>query len=669
MIDLNGLPQNVKDEIELREGMDQTFYRFTETDYSDWFWTWLQERADPNNPQSVLLSIYGKQGCHLKGTLIQTYVGLKPIESVVAGDLVWAGNAWRPCIPIIKGRQQTLRVRLKSGTLLNMTPDHVMKTGRGWMKAEDVVVGDVMVQGNIPWSTEWNEESERAAVVAMLLADGHADVVRKVEKYDYVRKTDRNFVKEPKKFHEYDAHRVRFYKSDGSLRNFMKKMLVKHFGANVAGEYRDKGTVATRVVCVVNRRVFERVVAEGVPIGKKSSIVEIPQWVQRSDAAMNGFLAGYFACDGSFYQGGVEISSCSESLIDQMQAWLSARGVVAKKLVKVRKNERWSTSYRLVVRQWDSLKEWVDHVPNLSTKKQAVLRAPERVVRKNGTKAHQCTVESISKGCVGDVFDLHVKDVHEYIANGVVSSNSGKSMAAISICSFIDPNFMVRHIYFGYDKLVYDRGALKDNTAVLVDEQSQTFGLDAHRINIILTNLKEQLRKKSIHMIFCAPVLYPEAQSSMYQLEVMFIDYENQECYAALKTRDGLTLGHVRIPYPLKVLEDGSTLTTREFIAEYEKKKDDHLEMVLGNRNVDMFEERAEQIMKHPLFKQAEKVYKRKMGYIPQNTLVQLINKIYPEYHAGVVPLEIAGRIKLNKEVSGQWEVAGKAVRRKDRGK
>ena len=63
--------------------------------------------------------------------------------------------------------------------------------------------------------------------------------------------------------------------------------------------------------------------------------------------------------------------------------------------------------------------------------------------------------------------------------------------------------------------------------------------------------------------------------------------------------------------------------------------------------------------MKHPMFKQAEKIYRAKMGYIPQSTLVQLINKIFPEYNAGIVPLEIAGRIKLDRELSGKWNVAG----------
>lgn len=256
---------------------------------------------------------------------------------------------------------------------------------------------------------------------------------------------------------------------------------------------------------------------------------------------------------------------------------------------------------------------------------------------------------------------------HSFIASIYGMQGAGKSMTAISMCCFLDPNFSSENIYFDYNDLVYNRHKLNPNTAVLVDEQSQSFGLDSHRVMIILASLKEQLRKKSIHFIFCAPTLYEEAKSSMYLFETMFIDYEQQESYSAMKTREGLTLGHVRVPYPLKQLEDGTTLASPRLIEEYQKKKDEHLERVLGKNDMDIFEDRAQKVMQHPLFVKAEKLYKMKMGYIPQNTLIQIINKIYPEFNAGVVPVEIAGRIKLDKEISGEWEVSGRAATKKDR--
>ena len=720
-IDVRSLPKEIRDIIEMREASDQTFGRFVDEDYTEVFWDKLSERADPNVEHSFISSVCGTQGCHLRGTLIHTNDGLKPIENIVTGDLVWSGNAWRSCIPIVKGCQQTLKVTLRNGIVLNMTPDHQMKTSRGWVCAEDMVVGESLVQGNIPWSTEWNDESERAMVVGMLLADGHLDSLRVKQKYDYIRISKRMQKKQPKEFHEWMKHRIRLYNKDAEVHRRFRDAIIKHYAATATCSYEDifKGIRRSTVTCIQNERVFNSLVVDGVLTGNKAAIIEIPRWITASDAAMNGFLAGYFVCDGSFYSnsrrvnGTVEIASCSEKLVRQVQFWLLAKGVVSSVVSRAGIGNK-KTSWRLLLQQWDSLNEWVNHVPNISENKCVKMgkmnniqwmkygnniveewknmrnsgmtyqkisdevgagyvtvwnainknNRGNRKVAKNNTKEYRLEIVNVDVGEFGDVFDLHVKDVHEYVANGLVSKNSGKSLSAISMCCFLDPNFSADNIFFGYDQLVYARHKLRSNTAVLVDEQSQAYGLDSHRVNIILASLKEQLRKKSIHFIFCAPVLYPESQSSMYIIETIFIDYETREVYAALKTREGLTLGHIRIPHPLKELEDGESLASKELVDAYQRKKDAHLEKVLGQKNVDTFEERAIEIMKNSLFRKAEKIYIRKMGYIPNATVVQLINKIFPEYNAGVVPLEIAGRIKLDKELSGEWEVAGKVTRR-----
>jgi hypothetical protein len=429
MIDINKLPVDVRTIIELKEATDQTFQNFLDNDMTDWFWGLLRERSDPNVEHSVLISTYGSQGCHLEGTIIQAKRGLVAIQDIVAGDEVWAGGDWRKCTLVKSGIQSTMRITLCCGVVLNLTPDHRMKVGDRWKRADELKKGEFFVPGDAPG------------------------------------------------FHQL------------------------------------------------------------------------------------------------------------------------------------------------------SLQE--------------------------------CEIVGISQGLVGNVYDLHVDEVHEYIANGVVSHNSGKSYAALAIACYLDPTFNVDRIYFGYQRLVDERSKLQQNTAVIVDEQAQPFGIDSHRINIMLTGLKEQLRKKSIHFIFCSPVLYPEHETSMYLLETMFIDYETEECYAALKTRDGLCMGHVRIPSPLKILEHGDSLATKQFIKDYQAKKDAHLEVLLGQKDVDVFEERATAVCKHEMFLRVEKMYVDKVGYIPHGMLIQLINKIFPEFNAGVMPAEIAARIKFNKETDGSWSISG----------
>jgi hypothetical protein len=263
-------------------------------------------------------------------------------------------------------------------------------------------------------------------------------------------------------------------------------------------------------------------------------------------------------------------------------------------------------------------------------------------------------VESVMSAGELQCVDIGVdSDDHMFMLSGGLLTHN--SWSTISMCFYVDPNFSIEHIYFSYDALVRNRHKLKPHTAVLLDEQTQSFGLDSTRVMIMLSSIKEQLRKKSIHLFFCSPVLHAESATSNYILEVMFVDNETQESYAALKTREGLTLGHVRIPSPLKILDDGDSFATAEFMKAYEAKKDAHIEHMLGQKTIDQFEDRANAAIAEPLFKKAEKLYRSQLGYMPRDRVVQVINMLWPEYNGNVMSHEIAERIRMKMEMSGRW--------------
>lgn len=238
-------------------------------------------------------------------------------------------------------------------------------------------------------------------------------------------------------------------------------------------------------------------------------------------------------------------------------------------------------------------------------------------------------------------------------------TGSGKSMSALAIAALLDPGFSVDRVFFNYQQLVYAKANLPDNCCVVVDEQAATYGVDSHRINVILATLKEQLRKRGISFIFCSPVLYPEAESSHYIIETIYIDEEEQEVVAALKSPEKLVYGHINIPHPLKPIDDQGSLLTQGFIDEYQIKKDLHLEEVLGRKSADPIEDHAQQVVKHPVFLKAERIYVMRFGYMPHGSLQQLISKIFPEFGGGVMSGEVAGRVRLNKETGGEWTLPG----------
>jgi hypothetical protein len=247
---------------------------------------------------------------------------------------------------------------------------------------------------------------------------------------------------------------------------------------------------------------------------------------------------------------------------------------------------------------------------------------------------------------------------HSFICSVAGKQGGGKSYSALSCCSVLDPNFSIDNIYFDYNDLVNNRHRLLPNTAVLVDEQTESYGVDSNRVNIVLHALKEQLRKKSIHFFFCSPTLKDEYHTSQYVLETMFIDYEEKITYCAYKTRELLTLGYVKIPHPLNFLP-------REFLEEYEARKDAHLDMLTGVKQVDEIEDRAKLIMASPIFLKAELIYRKKLGYVPMNMLWQIISKLYPDFKSGVMVGELASRIKLNKELTGEWMISGVKPKKK----
>jgi hypothetical protein len=247
---------------------------------------------------------------------------------------------------------------------------------------------------------------------------------------------------------------------------------------------------------------------------------------------------------------------------------------------------------------------------------------------------------------------------HSYIASVYGTQGGGKSYLSLACCAFLDPNFSIDNIYFDYNKLVYDRHKLKPHMSVLVDEQSESYGLDSHRVNILLQGLKEQLRKKSVHFFFSSPTLKPEYTSSMYVFETLFIDKTEKLCYSAYKTRELHCLGYVTVPHPLNFVN-------KEFLAEYEKRKDEHLDRLMGRATFDEMGERAKQIIKNPVFINAEKVYVAQKGFIPQNTLMQVINKIFPEFRSNIVVGELAQRIKFEKEMTGVWRIPGQKKKKK----
>jgi hypothetical protein len=236
-----------------------------------------------------------------------------------------------------------------------------------------------------------------------------------------------------------------------------------------------------------------------------------------------------------------------------------------------------------------------------------------------------------------------------FIASWYGRQGSSKSYSGIATAGVLDPDFSADKIYFDIDLLVNDRAKLKSHDCIILDEMSRVFGTDSMRVSIQMVAMKEQLRKKSIHMIYISPVLKEEYRSSLYVLETLFLDEKNKLSYNAFKTNNLLCLGYIAMPHPLHFVD-------KKVLIDYEKKKDEHLKEVLEG-GIDLVEERATSICKNPLFCKANEVYKKSRGYIPYKILVQIVEKIYPEFKGSVIVYELSDRVKCNMEINSEWVI------------
>jgi hypothetical protein len=686
-LNIKQLPQYVQDTIELKEQTDQTFaMNFLDKPYTEIFFDILNQRR--NNPEHcIIISMSGLQGsgkCFKQNSKVLSKRGVIEGKDLVVGDIVFNEcgeetkilNKWNT-------EKNCLKLKLDFANDVIISKEHKFPTLRGELSAEELKLGD-FIQLSVPKITVSGTTSDydRAFVFGSFIADGNIIIRRKK---DVVGK------KGMKK--SGNAYLMQISNNDEEYLNYILKKIKKEF--NFINVVVRRASGIGRYVLVATGK--EEVFRFSELCGKNSDDKKVPFEIFKTIEGVRGFLDGYanndLTCNivkskKNTWKTEVGFLIKSEVAAMSILDALHFEDIYPTVVIRELKSGKWKGRkyYRMTIPAKSVMKFFnkrnfvnesklvrVNEVKNKrlensvgksynTIKGNSIFTNDNKIKEIGGIKyAKILKIEDVGmQSCVDVEVDC---ESHLFqFAGGLVTHNS---MSAITLACYLDPKFSADRIFFGYDDLVHNRQTLPDNCCVVVDEQSQTYGIDAHRIMIVLQNLKEQLRKRGISFIFCSPVIYEEAKSSMFIIETIFIDEETREVVAALKDRDGLVYGHVRIPHPLKPIDEQGGLATSELIKIYQAKKDEHLETVLGRDAKDHTLETAEAVMKHSMFVKAEQIYVKRYGYIPQGSLQQLINMIFPEYNSGVMTAEIAGRVRLIKEMSGQWDLSGHSSKSK----
>lgn len=656
------LPKEIKDRLELKELTDQTFYRVLEEDYTEEFMSTLEARKSVEVEHSFLASVSSSQGtgkCVDENELIfvkRNYRSmLVPLKDVVVGDVIWGskynktiGRNLCSFIPkrtkvlnVNKSFESGIRVISEKTLPFVISEKHrqiVVRDGKlVEINGVDLVVGDKLVL--FPdRKCMFNGEFDNKKYILGFLAGAYV--------------ADGNLA-----YSLSSRPKVMFTKGDGSVVQKIKEFFKQSFGVDMNECMQKRKNISVSVLYSSDCLAVSFFKQFGDGTENKMLL-----WDDFDYSFLVGFLRGLVNCDSAINHSktkhGNHFSQKNELslMFKSKKLALSVFNVILGFGYKCRIMKRVLKSgdyigneyFKLAFSRLDGEKFFGD-MGLVGNKK--IIFDEICASAKNAEHSEVFGKFLVSKilglehiGFISMV-DLETESGTFFLANGVLTHNS---YLGIFCCGYLDPNFGIDKIYFDYNKLVYDRQNLRSHSAVLVDEQTQSYGLDSHRVITILNALKEQLRKKSIHMFFCAPVLYPEYQTSMYVIEPLFIDYEERSVCAAYKTRELHCLGHIHVPHP-------EVIVGKQFLKEYEKRKDEHLDALTGRVNVDEIEEFARKVVEHKMFQIAENIYVKNRGYIPQNMLFTLVGKIFPEFKGSVINSEVAARVKFNCEVEGRW--------------
>ncbi len=375
---------------------------------------------------------YGKSGCISGDSLVYTDEGYVKIKNINEDSKVLSFNKkkkmydWSHFIFLrYKNNDKLLKIILDNGISLVVTKDHPLLSFKlKWKKADVLQIGDeICLAYDIPNSTKNEIPLSMARLLGFVISDGSMNRKR------IKRKDSRGY------WYNSDKQRLRFYSEELDLIHMVRNDLKGLFKYS---PFVTKEKNKCLSVQVVSQEVCQTLNNYGIPFGKKSSIVEVPEIIFKSNNVIQReFLKSLFSGDGTVnrftYQ--VEYYSNSKKLLEGISYLLHQEGIACKIRLKIAKcNDKLFDSYRLYINGRDNLVRFYHKIGFYSQHKQNklsnIVNKYKRRVKYNPWRYIFNKIENIEEVYESYVYDLKVPKNHNFIANGIISHNSGKSLCS-----------------------------------------------------------------------------------------------------------------------------------------------------------------------------------------------------------------------------------------------
>lgn len=277
----------------------------------DLLWEIYREGMDGTNEDFMSVLAYAARDsykCVEKGTFILADSGLKPVEDIRIGDMVWSGKAWRPVTAWIHdGKKDGFRLELKNGLTLTGSPIHrviAWEPGKvpGWKKLAELTDRDVVcadTQSQLAATPIDQARYDEGYLCGILAGDGCLTQMDK-------------------------GGAVTLSTADEYVRNFWQNYCLRIAGVPPKNK---KSRKYDYVIC--NKAVREHLRSLGMeplPTHEK----KVPASCLGDRSRMAGFVSGLLDTDGSVSkQKSLIIPLTSRRLLEGVQTILAALGVNA----------------------------------------------------------------------------------------------------------------------------------------------------------------------------------------------------------------------------------------------------------------------------------------------------------------------------------------------------
>ncbi len=376
------------------------------------------------------LFIYGQTGCISGSSLVFTekgYIPIKKLENqnikVLSFNLDKKKYEWeKPIFLKFINKERLLKIDLDNGQELIVTKDHpLLKNNFEWKKADELKKEEfVLFSYDMPFVSKNKVTKRLARVLGFILGD------RSLNRKKKRTKDSRG------NWYNGDRQRLRFFTPDEFLLNLVKKDLEKLYKDKAVKVYPNNRCPYLRMI---SQQACKNLNELGVPFGFKSGLIKVPEIVFNSGLECQAeFVKGLFTSDGyvsqNTYQ--IELFSKSEKLLQGVGLILNNLGIVSKIRKKPTKlKNKIFDVYRLYINGHENLLKYYYKIGFYGEKQKKLKNILEKYIKKISIYDKnyiKVKIREIKEVYEDVVYDLTMPKNHNFIANGFISHNTGKTL-------------------------------------------------------------------------------------------------------------------------------------------------------------------------------------------------------------------------------------------------